>query len=63
MGDKKTTSIRWDKVLDINIFEGGFGLSPMMEIKRETGSAIIFDFPKKADPHILSAIINRILKS
>ena len=63
VGNKKTTSIKWDKILDVNIFEGGFGLSPMIEVKRETGSAIIFDLPKKADPHILSAIINRILKA
>ena len=59
VGQKKTTSIKLDKILDFNIYED----EGMIEIKKETGPALIFRPLTGVNFFYLSAVLNRLMRS
>jgi len=58
VGQKKTTSIKLDKILDFNIYED----EGMIEIKKETGPALIFRPLTDVNFFYLSAVLNRLMR-
>ena len=58
VGQKKTTSIKLDKILDFNIYED----DGMIEIKKETGPALIFRPLTDVNLFYLSAVLNRLMR-
>ena len=59
VGQKKTTSIKLDKILDFNIYED----EGMIEIKKETGPALIFRPLTDVNFFYLSAVLNRLMRN
>ncbi|RUM51169.1 MAG: hypothetical protein DSY47_00040 [Hydrogenothermus sp.] len=58
VGQKKTTSIKLDKILDFNIYED----EGVIEIKKETGPALIFRPLTDVNFFYLSAVLNRLMR-
>ncbi|WP_457640458.1 hypothetical protein [Persephonella sp.] len=58
VGQKKTTSIKLDKILDFNIYED----DGMIEIKKETGPALIFRPLTDVNFFYLSAVLNKLMR-
>ncbi len=58
VGNKKTITIKLDKILDFNIYED----SGLIEIKKDTGPALIFKPLIDTNYFKLSAVLNKLMK-